>query len=221
MEKNSGNKNIITGIVIAVIVVMIIVIVVVVAGNHATSNSGTQQQAAPMMPAVMSTTIGASPAAAASTTASYTATADNFSVDLPGTPVVDNKTFQSPTAGSIAETDYTLASSADGKGIVYMVMVFHYPATYQFSSSYLAGALKMFGTIVDAKYPGTKITAGTQSQFLGGSAISALVDVPVMGTPTPGNVLITTKNHNAYVVSAYGLSENDYQTFLNSFAFTQ
>jgi hypothetical protein len=151
----------------------------------------------------------------------YVSTADGFSVNLPGAPTVASKAFKSLSAGSISETDYTYIASADGKGVLYMIMVLHYPATYQFPSNYLAGALQMFNAIINAKYPGTTLSAQPQSQFLGGSAISAAVTVPFMGTPTPGNVLITTKNQNTYVVSAYGLSQSDYAAFLNSFAFTQ
>ena len=105
--------------------------------------------------------------------------------------------------------------------MLYMIVVFHYPATYQFSSNYLSGALQMFGTIINTKYPGTTVTAQPQSQFLGTTAITASVVVPFMGTPTPGNVLITTHNHDTYVVSAYGLSQSDYAAFQNSFMFTQ
>ena len=53
-----------------------------------------------------------------------------------------------------------------------MIIVFHYPATYQFPSNYLTGALQMFGMIINAKYPGTTVAAQPQSQFLGGTAIS-------------------------------------------------
>jgi hypothetical protein len=200
-----------TVITIVVVVVVIVIIAVLVSGNHGASStanapSGGSQTQQTQQPA-------ASPA--------YTSSADGFTVGFPGTPTVGNKTFQSPTAGSVSETDYTFISSANGKGILYMVMVIHYPATYRFSSDYLTGALQMFSKIIDAKYPGATVVSQGQSQFLGGAAISGSVVVPFMGAPTPGNVLITTKNQNTYVVSAYGLSQSDYNTFLNSFSFSQ
>lgn len=197
--------------IIILVVIVVIIACVVMARNHgtpaqsATENTSGQSQQSPT----------------ASSQAAYTSAADGFSAALPGTPTIESKTLNSPTAGSISETSYTSVSSANGKGILYMIIVFHYPASYKFSSNYLTGALQMFGTIINAKYPGTKVVAEPQSQFLGSSAISASVTVPFMGTPTPGNVLITTKGHNTYVVSAYGLSQSDYTTFLNSFTFAQ
>ena len=186
----------------AVVVVVVIIAVVAIGGNHGVSTPGQNgQQQAPAAP--------------------YASTADGFSVNLPGTPTMTSKSFTSPSAGSISETDYTYIASANGKGVVYMIIVFHYPATYQFPSNYLTGALKMFNTVINVKYPGTTVSAQPQSQFLGSPAITASVTVPFMGTPTPGNVLITTKGHNAYVVSAYGLSQGDYTAFQNSFSFTQ
>lgn len=203
------NKKILAAII--VVVVIIVAAVVVITGNHSTpaqqtgqSNSGQAQQ----------------PASAPSL-AAYVSATDGFSVNLPGSPNVESKTVKSLTAGSISETDYTFVSSSNGKGILYMIVVFHYPATYQFPNNYLTGALQVFNTLINTKYPGTKVVSQGQSQFLGSAAISAAVTVPFMGTPTSGNVLITTKGHNTYVVSAYGLSQDDYNAFLNSFTFTQ
>ena len=208
------NKN----TVIAVVVVVIVLIVTFfVWMNHGVSQPQPQTQSA-QVGASVQTQPGQPVSASASL---YTSSDDGFSVNLPGTPEVNTKTIKSPSAGSISETDYTLVSSANGKGALYMIVVFHYPAAYQFSSNYLIGALQMFGTIINTKYPGTKVTAEPQSQFLGNAAISASVVVPFMETPTPGNVLITTHNHNTYVVSAYGLSQSDYTAFQNSFTFTQ
>jgi hypothetical protein len=212
MEKNQSNKNTIIGVVVVVLLIVIVAVVVLM-GNHDTpvQSGNTNSQ----------TTQPVNGQQTAPATASYTATADGFSVNFPGTPNVESNAINSPTAGSISETDYTFVSSANGKGILYMIIVFHYPTTYQFSSNYLTGALQMFNTVINTRYPGTKVSAEPASQFLGSSAISASVTVPFMGTPTPGNVLITTKNHNTYIVSAYGLSQDDYNTFLNSFTFTK
>ena len=211
-----SKKTLITIIVIVVVIVAVVAVVAV--GNHgapaqqtAQNNSGQAQQ-----PQQNSQQPSATPSPAV-----YASATDGFSVNLPGTPNVESKTVKSLTAGSISTTEYTYVSSANGKGILYMIVVFHYPATYQFSSNYLTGALQIFDTLINAKYPGTKVISQGQSQFLGGAAISGSVTVPFMGTPTSGNVLITTKNHNTYVVSAYGLSQSDYSAFLNSFAFTQ
>lgn len=197
------NKKAVWIIVAVVVVVVVIVVVVLAGGNHGAPApvAQTGQQQAPAAP--------------------YVSTADGFSVNLPGAPTATSKSYKSPSVGSITETEYTYVSSANGKGVLYMIMVLHYPTTYQFPKNYLVDALQMFSTIINAKYPGTTVSAQPQSQFLGGSAISAAVTVPFMGTPTPGNVLITTKNKNTYVVSAYGLSQSDYTAFLNSFTFTQ
>jgi len=202
------NKKTILIIIVVVVIVVAVAAIVVLGGHHGepaqtTENGSGQNQPTQQAPAL------------------YTSSADGFSVGLPGTPTIASKTVKSPTAGTISETDYTFVSSAAGKGILYMIVVFHYPATYQFSSNYLTGALQMFTAVINGKYPGTTVAAQPQSQFLGGPAISGSVTVPFMGTPTAGNVLITTKNHNSYVVSAYGLSQNDYNAFLNSFTFTQ
>jgi hypothetical protein len=197
-----NNKTIV--IVVAVIVVLIIAFFAF--GNHGAPAPTSTEQAQQNTPP---------------TPTPYVSATDGFSVNLPGTPDISTKTVKSPTAGSISETDYNFVSSANGKGVLYMIIVFHYPATYQFSSNYLTGALQMFGTIINTKYPGTKVVAQPQSEFLGNSAISATVTVPFMGTPTPGDVLITTKNQNTYIVSAYGLSQSDYNAFVNSFTFTQ
>jgi len=203
MEMSKGGSKWMTVIIVVVILVVVAVIAIVAFGNHATAPTSAQN--------------GTHQAAATS----YTSTADGFSMDFPETPTVTSKSFTSPSAGSISETDYTYVSSANGKGIVYMVIVFHYPAAYRFSDNYLTGALQMFNTVINAKYPGTTVSDQTQSQFLGGSAISATIVVPFMGTPTPGNVLITTKGQNTYVVSAYGLSQSDYNSFIGSFTFAQ
>jgi hypothetical protein len=215
-NKKMSKKTLIS--IIVIVVVIVVVVVVVVAGNHgapaqqtAQNNNGQAQQ---------SEQNDQQPSAAPLPVAAYTSAKDGFTVNFPGTPEVATKTIKSPSAGSISETEYTYVSSTNGKGALYMIIVFHYPATYQFSSSYLASAMQMFNVLINAKYPGTKVVNQPQSQFLGNAAISGLVTVPFMGTPTPGNVLITVKNHNTYVVSAYGLSESDYNTFLNSFTFT-
>ena len=207
-------KTIVTIVVIAVVVVIIAVFALM---NHGTPQTQSPSQSAQTGANGQTQTGQPAPVP----TGPYTSPDDGFSVNLPGTPEVNTKTIKSPSAGSISETDYTFVSSTNGKGILYMIVVFHYPATYQFSSNYLTGALQMYNTIINAKYPGTKLTPQPQSQFLGNSAISASVVVPFMGTPTPGNVLITTKNHNTYVVSAYGLSQGDYTAFQDSFMFTQ
>jgi hypothetical protein len=207
------NKNTI----IAVVVVAVVLIAAFfMLGSHGASQTPQPQSA--QTGATTQTQPGQPTPASASL---YTSSDGGFSVNLPGTPQANTKTITSPSAGSISETDYTFVSSANGKGVLYMIVVFHYPATYQFSSNYLTGALQMFGTIINSKYPGTKVTAEPQSQFLGNAAISASVVVPFMGAPTSGNVLITTHNHNTYVVSAYGLSQSDYTAFQNSFTFTQ
>jgi uncharacterized protein YdeI (BOF family) len=206
------NKKTIVVVIVIVVIVVVAAVIAALGGNHGApaptaQNGGGQNQQAQQ-------NVQQAPAL-------YTSSADGFSVGFPGTPTIASKTVKSPSAGSISENDYTFISSSAGKGVLYMIIVFHYPTTYQFSSSYLASALQMFTAIINAKYPGTQVTPQPQSQFLGNAAISGSVTVPFMGTPTPGNVLITTKNHDTYVVSAYGLSQSDYNTFLSSFSFTQ
>jgi hypothetical protein len=213
------NKKAVWILVAVVVVIAVIIVIVVVGGNHGASAPVTQNGNGATQPGQNGQQ--QAPVNMPGTGVLFAATANGFSVNFPGAPTVASKSFKSPSAGSISETDYTYISSANGKGVLYMIMVLHYPATYKFPSNYLTGALQMFSTIINAKYPGTTVSAQPQSQFLGGPAISAAVTVPFMGTPTPGNVLITTKNQNTYVVSAYGLSQSDYTAFLNSFTFTQ
>lgn len=205
MEMNKGAKKWMTVIVIVAILVVVIVIAVLAFGNHAAAPTATQngnQQAATTAP-------------------SYTSSKDGFAVNFPGTPTVTTTMFNSMTAGSLPLTTYKEMASGTSSKAFYEVMVYHYPATYQFPDNYLAGALQVFGLAVNAKYSGTTIVDQTPTQFLGAPALFATITVPAEGTTNYDYVLLTTRGENTYIINTYGLSESDYNTFVGSFSFTQ
>jgi hypothetical protein len=205
MKTNSGAGKWSIVIVVAVVVIIVIIVAVVAFGNHGAAPTATQTSAQ-------------QPSASA---ASYTSPNDSFAVNFPTAPQVTNTTYNSPSAGEISLTTYESAASSSVANAHYVVMVYHYPASYQFSADYLAGALQVFGTTVNAKYPGTSVTDQTPTQFLGASAITALVTVPVDGATTDDYVLITTKGQNTYVLDTYGMTQSDFNAFIGSFSFTQ
>jgi hypothetical protein len=213
-------------IIIAIIVILIVIAVIVAAttGNHSSSpttvgsnNVQTQQPTGNGQP----TATNPQSSSTAPASASYTSTKDGFSVNFPGIPQVTNTIFNSPSSGAIPLTQYKDISTGNA---YYAVYVYHYPTNYQFSSTYLSLALKAFAAVVNIKYPGSVITSQASSQFLGNSAISAAISVKVTSgkTATTDNyILITTKGHNTYIIGTYGMTQDDYNKFQSSFAFTQ
>lgn len=212
-----------TMIIVAVVVVVVLAVVAFFAmGNHGTSapqaqspsqqqpaQTGTNNQAQPMQPA------------AAAPAGSYTSSADGFSADFQGTPDVTKSTFNSLTAGSIPLTKYIAQSGSGSSAKYYVLNVYHYPQSYQFPGNYLTGALQLFAIAVAAKYPGAKLTSQTPTQFQGNAAMAGVLSVPIGGVQTTGYVLITVRGQNTYGMGTYNASEDDYNTFVNSFAFTQ
>lgn len=208
------NKKSIVWTVVGIVVVIVIAVVVL-----AHSGSSQNQPATAPTPQTPTQTppTGTAPAAAPSSTASaYASSADAFSVDFPGTPTVTNLTYNSPTAGAVPLTEYKVASD-ESVNAYYGVYVYHYPAGYKFSSSYLTTALTSFDDAINAKYPGTTIASKIPTQFLGNDALSATLTL-ADGTEY---ALFTIKGQNAYIISSYGVSQSEYTAFLNSFTFTQ
>lgn len=202
------NKKSIVWMVVGIVIAIIIAVVLLMRGGSS-QNQGTTTQ---------TQTQAATATAAPSTPPPYTSTTDAFSVQFPGTetPTVTNLTYHSPTAGMVPFTEYKVASN-ESVNAYYGVYVYHYPAGYRFASDYLTVALASFDDAIDAQYPGTTIAKKTQTQFLGGNALSATITLP-FGTEY---ALFTVKGQNAYIVSSYGVSQSEYNTFLNSFAFTK
>lgn len=203
METSNGNnKRMIVIVAVIVLVIAAIIITVVAFGNHAAA------------PTQNSATTGAT----TTPSASYTSPSDNFAVNFPGSPVVTNTTFDSPTAGTIPMTEYKKSASGGTANAYDAIFVYHYPASYTFTSDYLTGALTEFSAAVSAKYPGAMIMNQAATQFLGASALSATIMIP-NGDDT--YLLITTKGQSSYIVATYGLSQSDFNSFVGSFAFTQ
>jgi len=193
-----------------VVGVVVVIIIAVVALGHSASSQ--HQQAAVQAPAAATPTA----AAPSSTPPAYASPADAFSVQFPGTPTITNLTYNSPTAGPVPLTEYKVASD-ESVNAYYGVYVYHYPTEYQFANDYLMAALTSFDADINAKYPGTTIASKTQTSFLGDNALSGVITLPA-GTEY---ALFTVKGQDAYIISSYGVSQSEYSTFLNSFAFTQ
>jgi hypothetical protein len=151
----------------------------------------------------------------------YTSVADKFSADFKGTPSVNTATFNFPSAGRVARTEYLAQSGTGSDAKAYVVSVYHYPATYVFTNSYLSSALQLFVSAVNMKYPGSKLTDQKQTQFLGNAAVSGTISVTIGGAQSHGYVLITTKGHNLYGIGTYGLDQSGYDAFVKSFTFSQ
>ncbi len=207
------------------IIVVIIVIVVLIGlaffmfGGHGSApqtqpsqaGGNTQPPAAPAAPT-------ASPAA----TGLYTSPDDGFAVNFSGTtPQVTKSTFNSPTAGPIPLTKYIVQTGTGLSTQYYVIYVYHYPQTYQFPTGYLTGAMNLFAAAVSAKYPGAKLTSQEQTQLLGAPAVAGTITVQISGQSFDNYLVITTKNQNTYGIGTYGLSQSDYNAFVNSFTFTQ
>jgi hypothetical protein len=129
--------------------------------------------------------------------------------------------YNSMTAGSLPLTTYKEAASGTSPNAFDEVMVYHYPATYQFPDNYLAGVLQVFGLTINSKYPGTTIVDQTPTQFLGAPALFATVTVPAEGTTNDDYVLLTTRGQNTYIINTYGASQSSYNSFIGSFSFTK
>lgn len=211
-----NKKTIIT---IAVVVVVVLVAVAVFAlGNHGGApQSQTQSPSQSAQPAQT----GSNSQTASAPTGLYTSSDDGFSVNFSGTPSVNKSLFNSLTAGSIPLTEYRVQSGNGSSTKYYEVNVYHYPQSYQFPSGYLSAATQIFAMAVGAKYPGAKLASQTPTQFLGNPAMSGTITVPVFGNQGFVYLLITVKGQNTYGIGTYGMDQNAYNAFVNSFTFTQ
>lgn len=208
------NKKIVVSIVV-IIVVVLIGWAIFAASNHSAATQPSSQS----QPAQAGTN---NPAPAAQPVAgSYTSSADGFSVNFAGPPQVTKTTFTSPTAGAIPLTKYVVTSGSGASEQYYAIDVYHYPASYQFPSGYLTGALDIFAMAVSAKYPGAKLTSSQTTQLLGNPAIQGTFTVTTSGKQSQDYVTITTKGRNTYGIGTYGISQSDYNAFVNSFMFAQ
>lgn len=198
------------GIIVLLILVVLAVVVFHSSSNPPTTSLGTAQTSP--QTATTSTT---------SSAASYTAANDGFGVDFPGTPEVTESTFNSPSAGSIPLTEYRVTAATTPLPQYYTVYVYHYPSSYTFSSDYLSVALQAYVEAVSAQYKGSTLATQAQVQFSGAPALTASITIPVENQSTQDYVLLTTHDHNQYIMSTYGVPESDFTAFTNSFAFSQ
>jgi len=199
----------------SIIIIVVVVILVVIGIIYYAMSRGTAAA-----PAAQGNNVSANqPTTATAPGANlYTSTADGFSAGFPGTPDVTNTTFDSPSAGTIPLTEYKQVTDASTDAY-YAVYVYHYPTSYHFASDYLGEALTSFLSVVNSKYPGSVIASQTPTQFSGNPAFSAVISVPHASGTGDDDLLITTKGQNAYILSTYGMTQNDFNTFTSSFVF--
>jgi hypothetical protein len=81
--------------------------------------------------------------------------------------------------------------------------------------------MDIFAMAVSAKYPGAKLTSSQQTELLGNAAIAGTFTVSSAGQQSDDYVTITTKGQDTYGIGTYGVSQSDYNAFVNSFTFTQ
>lgn len=204
-----NKKTIIT--IVVVVVVVLAAVAVFALGNHGVAPQTQPAQTGP----------NAQVQASAPATGLYTSPDDGFSVNFSGTPQVMKSQFNSLTAGNIPLTEYRVQAGNGSSTKYYEVNVYHYPQSYQFPSGYLNAAIQLFAMAVNAKYPGSKLVGQTPTQFLGNPAISGTISVPLFGNKGFVYLLITVKNQNTYGIGTYGMDQNAYNAFVNSFTFTQ
>ena len=205
-----------TKVIVGVVVVVAIVLVVYALGHR-----GSAPVAEELSPTPTPTPTATATASVAAYSGSYTSAADMFTVNFPAAPVVRKTTFTLPSVGEVPITDYRVELGTDASAKYYLVTVYHYPKTYKFASDYLASALRLFVSAINAKYPGAKLTSQTPTQLLGNPAISGVITVTINGQKTVGYLLIATKNQNTYGMGTYNVDQNGYETFLHSFSFTK
>jgi len=161
-------------------------------------------------------------------TVAYTSTADGFTVNYPSSPKVTKTTVPTPNAGAIPVTEYRKTFSSGSEYAFYTVSVYHYPPTYKLTGDDLSSGLQTFNKILIALYPGTKVANQQSAEFLGNPALTGTLVVPVKLTPgnaattdTSDYFTATINGQNIYVISAYGMDQNNYNAFLKSFKFTK
>jgi len=209
------NKKIIL-IIVAIVVIVLIGWAIFAATNH---GSAPQAQQQPAQAGANNQAQSGQPTAASANL--YTSSADGFSVNFPSTPQITKTTFDSPISGSIPVTKYLAQSGSGSSTKYYAVDVYHYPQTYQFPDNYLTGAMDLFAMVVNKKYPGAKLTSSQSTQLSGNAAMAGTIAITIAGKQSENYLVITTKNHNTYGVGTYGTDQSDYNSFVNSFTFTQ
>jgi hypothetical protein len=156
----------------------------------------------------------------------YTATTDGFAANFPTTPKVNNTTYRSNSAGVLPLTEYTEEFASGLEKAWYKVSVYHYPATYTFSATFLDDSADVYYGSVNAMHPGTTVADKQTTQFLGNPAIEGTLTVPVyltakssVTTPTNNYAIMTVKGTNLYIISAYGTTQEKFNSLKDSFKF--
>lgn len=158
--------------------------------------------------------------------AAYSSTVDGFTVNFPSVPKITKSTAPSPTAGPIPVTEYRKLFSSGSEYAFYTVSVYHYPLTFKLTSDDLNTGMQTFTKILTDLFPGTEVASQQTAQFLGNPSLNGTLSVPVKLTSTSTAATITgdyftatIKGQNIYVISAYGMSQDNYNAFLSSFKF--
>lgn len=156
----------------------------------------------------------------------YMSNDDSFVVNFPTAPKVTHTMYKSKSTGAIPLTEYTQDYTSGGERAWYKVAVYHFPDNYMFADNFLDESADVYVGSVSAMHPGTKITSHQKTQFLGNPAITGTVTVPVrLGlrsahtTDTNDYVLMTVKGQNLYIISTYGTTQDNFNSFINSFQF--
>ena len=156
----------------------------------------------------------------------YTSKDDSFAVNFPTVPTVKNTTYKSNSAGAIPLTEYTQDFTSGRERAWYKVAVYHFPANYKFTDNFLDESADVYVGSVSAMHPGSKVTSHEKTQFLGNPAITGTITVPVrLGlrsattTDTNNYAMMTQKGKNLYIISTYGTTQDNFDSFINSFKF--
>lgn len=159
-------------------------------------------------------------------TTAYVSKDDGFAVNFPTAPKVENTTYKSNSAGTLPLTEYSQEYASGLERAWYRVAIYHYPANYQFADNFLDESGDVYIGSVRAMHPGAKVASHEKIQFLGNPAITGTVTVPVRlafrsatTTDTNNYVTMTRKGNSLYIISTYGMSRDNYDSFINSFKF--
>jgi hypothetical protein len=125
-------------------------------------------------------------------------------------------------------TDYKQDYTVGREQAWYKVAVYHYPATYKFSDTFLDKSAEAYISTISYGHPGTKVTSQKKTQFQGYSAVTGALTVPIRLDPkssttsdTNDYVIAVLKGQDLYIISTYGTSEDNYNSFVNSFKFAK
>ena len=156
----------------------------------------------------------------------YTSQNDGFAVNFPTAPKVENTTYKSNSAGIIPLTEYTQEYSSGLERAWYKVAVYHFPTNYKFADNFLDESADAYIGSVNAMHPGSKVASHQKTEFLGNPAITGTVTVPVrlalrsaVTTDTNNYATMTVKGKDLYIISTYGTTKDNFDSFINSFKF--